>query len=63
MGKKTLGQEMIEGLTEIRDAMREGVPLSSRFRVTNVKLDVKNQDIEKGIEGDTSDYEEPDSFT
>lgn len=31
--RKTLGQEIIEGLTELRDVIRSGEPLSEHFTV------------------------------
>lgn len=39
MKKKTqsLGEEIIEGLTELRDAMRAGEPLRKKFKVRTVK--------------------------
>jgi putative transcriptional regulator len=36
--KRDIGQEMIDGLTELRDALRGGVPLAERFDVRQVEI-------------------------
>lgn len=35
--KKTLGQEIIEGLRELRNAIRDRVPLHKRFKVRTAR--------------------------
>jgi putative transcriptional regulator len=37
---RSAGSEVIEGLSEFRDALEEGVPLEERFTVRTVKLDL-----------------------
>jgi putative transcriptional regulator len=36
--KRNIGREIIDGLTEIRDALRDGAPLASRFDVRHVEI-------------------------
>ena len=38
---QSLGQEIIEGLTSLRDALRDGVPLEERFTVRTVALNLE----------------------
>jgi DNA-binding transcriptional regulator YiaG len=38
---KTLGQEIIEGLSELRDAVRNKVPLHKKFTIRDVELDLR----------------------
>ena len=39
--EKSVGEEIIEGLTEFRDVLRSGKPVESRFTVRTVELDLK----------------------
>jgi len=36
--KRNIGQEIIDGLTEVRNALRDGVPLQERFDVRHVEI-------------------------
>lgn len=38
--KRDIGQEIIAGLTEVRNALRDGVPLTERFDVRHVEIPV-----------------------
>jgi putative transcriptional regulator len=39
--KKSIGAEIIEGLTEFRDVLRSGEPIENSFTVRTVELDLK----------------------
>lgn len=39
--KQTLGEEIIEGLTELREAVKAGTPLRKKFTVRTVELDLR----------------------
>lgn len=49
--KQSIGEEIIEGLTELRDCLRTGEPLSDVFRVRVVN----RKDIELADYDDTKD--------
>jgi hypothetical protein len=34
--KRSIGQEIIEGLKELNDTLKKGEPLEKRFRVTKI---------------------------
>jgi DNA-binding transcriptional regulator YiaG len=44
MNKPRLGERLIRGLTEIRNTVKQGKPLSSQFTCRTVRLDLRPHD-------------------
>jgi hypothetical protein len=42
--KRNIGREIVEGLAELRDAVRNKVPLSKKFAVRDVELDLRMEE-------------------